>query len=144
MCDYSLEHVASREAAVADKLVSTSFSNTITRGFAAADDLNTAVCLRPGTEIAFETAPKYQDPTTYRDRIATGAVARFRQIDVSVPNNHHDALEFADGTIVPVALLVERQWATVLQLPATEMPEHAERQVGREHEERELSLTEVR
>ena len=72
MCDYSLEHVASREAAVADKLVSTSFSNTITRGFAAADDLITAVCLRPGTEIAFETAPKYQDPTTYRDRIASG------------------------------------------------------------------------
>ena len=139
MCDYSLEHVASREAAVADKLVSTSFSNTITRGFAAADDLNTAVCLRPGTEIAFETAPKYQDPTTYRDRIATGAVARFRQIDLKVPNKHHDALEFADGTVVLVARLVEGQRATVLQLPAAEtLEEIAETHAQRE--QLELSI----
>ena len=49
MCDYSLENVLSRPAAVADRLVSTTFSNTITRGFAAADDINVAVCLLPGT-----------------------------------------------------------------------------------------------
>ena len=30
----------------------------------------------------------------------------------------HDALEFADGTIVPLARLSPGQWATVLQLPS--------------------------
>ena len=35
MCDYSLEHVASRAAEVGDRLVSTRFGDSITRGFAA-------------------------------------------------------------------------------------------------------------
>src|ERR1700755_834140 len=47
MCDYSLENVASRPATVADRLVSTTFTGTFTRGFAGADDPSTAVCLRP-------------------------------------------------------------------------------------------------
>jgi hypothetical protein len=54
MCDYSLHHVASRPAKVEDKLVVTKFSNSITRGFAAVGEPNVAVCLLPGTEIAFE------------------------------------------------------------------------------------------
>src|SRR5262245_40498860 len=112
MCDYSLEHVASRAADVADRLVSTSFSHTIPRGIAAADDPQLAVCLRPDTEIAFDAPPRYQNGTTHSEQVASGTVARFRQINLSVPHTHHDALEFADGTIVPVALLVERQWAS--------------------------------
>jgi hypothetical protein len=35
MCDYSLHNVAARPAKVGDKLVSTRFPNSITRGFAA-------------------------------------------------------------------------------------------------------------
>ena len=54
MCDYSLHLVASRPAKVGDKLVSTSFPHTTTRGFASVDDRNVAVCLLPGTELAFE------------------------------------------------------------------------------------------
>jgi len=54
MCDYSLHLVASRPARVGDKLISTSFRNTSTRGFASVDDRNVAVCLLPGTELAFE------------------------------------------------------------------------------------------
>ena len=54
MCDYSLELVASRPAMVGDKLVSTRFPNTITRGFASVEEKNVAVCLLPGTELAFE------------------------------------------------------------------------------------------
>ena len=53
MCDYSLHAVATRPAEVAETLVSTSFS-TGTHGFASPDDPKVAVCLRPGTEIAFE------------------------------------------------------------------------------------------
>ena len=54
MCDYSLHLVASRPAKVGDKLISTRFPETITRGFASVDDSNVAVCLLPGTELAFE------------------------------------------------------------------------------------------
>jgi hypothetical protein len=38
MCDYSLELIMSRPAKAGDKLVSTSFPKTPTRGFASADD----------------------------------------------------------------------------------------------------------
>jgi hypothetical protein len=54
MCDYSPQYVASRPAKVGDKLVSTKFSNSITGGFAAVGEPNVAVCLLPGTEVAFE------------------------------------------------------------------------------------------
>jgi hypothetical protein len=53
MCDYSLHAVASRPAEVAETLVSTKFHSTTTRGFASPDNPQVAVCLRPGTEIAF-------------------------------------------------------------------------------------------
>ncbi len=44
--------------------------------------------------------------------------AVFRQIDKDVPQEHHDALEFPDGTFVLLTDLHEGQQATVLQLPA--------------------------
>jgi hypothetical protein len=51
MCDYSLHHVATRPARVEDKLVTTRFNNSVTRGFAAVGGPNVAVCLLPGTEL---------------------------------------------------------------------------------------------
>ena len=54
MCDYSLEAIASRPAAVGDELVSSRFGEAITRGFTAPGQPNVAVCMLPGTEIAFE------------------------------------------------------------------------------------------
>jgi hypothetical protein len=117
MCDYSLEHVASRVAVVADQLVTTRFNNSITIGFCTKTDRNTAVCLRPGTELVFDAPPHYQSGFAFWRKTAPGTVARFRQIDLHVPRTHHDALEFADGTIIPVANLFPRQCATILQLP---------------------------
>lgn len=118
MCDYSLEHLASRPAKVGDKLVSTKFSNSITRGFAAIGEPNVAVCLMPGTEIAFE------DEVTcvhalglLPSRKIPEKVARFREINQQNPHDHHDALEFPSGQIVLVTRLCEGQTATVLQLP---------------------------
>ena len=52
MCDYSLQHVRSRPAKVGDKLTTRDFG-TGTRGFAAAEDAAVAVCVLPGTELAF-------------------------------------------------------------------------------------------
>ena len=116
MCDYSLQDVASRPAAVGDKLVSTRFG--ITRGFSAPGAPDVAVCLRPGTEVAFDRDVELDDFLGYARRVLPARVARFRQIDKHEPHVHHDALEFPDGEIVLVTRLVEGQHATVLQLPA--------------------------
>ena len=117
MCDYSLHGVTSRPAKVGDKLVSTNFANSSTRGFAAVEDRAAAVCLLPGTEIAFE-----KDVVEYRhsllpNRLLAQQVARFRQVNVDNPHTHHDALEFPNGKIVLLTRLCEGQRATVLQLP---------------------------
>ncbi|SEF11558.1 hypothetical protein SAMN05444161_8597 [Rhizobiales bacterium GAS191] len=118
MCDYSLQHIASRPAKVGDILVSTSFSNSSTRGFAAVGEPNVAVCLLPGTEIAFERDVEYHDTFGLFSRKIHGQVARFRQIDMDKPHTHHDALEFPGGRRVLVTHLSKGQHVTVLQLPA--------------------------
>jgi len=61
MCDYSLELIMSRPAKAGDKLVSTSFPHTSTRGFASVEDRNVAVCLLPGTELSFEKEVQRSD-----------------------------------------------------------------------------------
>ena len=126
MCDYSLHHVMSRPAAVGDKLVSTTFPGTITRGFAPQGDPNMAVCLLPGTEIAFEEDIRHYEEVTHFPTRAGGRVARFRQVELDNAYAHHDALEFPDGQVVLVTRLCEGQHATVLQLPATARPAAAE------------------
>jgi hypothetical protein len=120
MCDYSLQSIKSRPAKVGDKLTTRDFG-TGTRGFSASEDKNVAVCVLPGTELAFAYELK---------RLATrlwpwhdsGAIkyktAIFRQINKDKVAAHHDALEFPDGQIVLLTSLREGQEATVLQLPA--------------------------
>jgi hypothetical protein len=119
MCDYSLNFVASRPARVGDKLVSTRFRNSVTRGFAAIGEPNVAVCLLPGTEIAFERDVDCGAAfRLFRNCSLRQKVARFRQVNLDQPTAHHDALEFPDGKIALVTDLCEGQHATVLQLPA--------------------------
>jgi hypothetical protein len=118
MCDYSLELVASRPAKVGDKLVSTGFPHTITRGFASVEDPNTAVCLLPGTELAFEEKVRCETGILFAWRLGH-KVARFRQVRKGRSDAHHDALEFPDGQIVLLTQLCKGQHATVLQLPVT-------------------------
>ncbi len=121
MCDYSLHLVASRPAKVGDKLVTTQFKNSITRGFAAVGEPNVAVCVLPGTEIAFEKEVELKSSTLglfHKTQTLNEKVARFRQINKDQPNAHHDALEFSNGEIVLLTTLSEGQHATVLQLPA--------------------------
>jgi hypothetical protein len=123
MCDYSLHHVASRPAKVGDELVSTKFQNSITRGFSAAGEPNVAVCLLPGTELAFEHDVECDPAFGFLpNRKLKQSVARFRHINEEHPTAHHDALEFADGQVVLVTRLCAGQRATVLQLPAGGRP----------------------
>src|SRR5437016_2464015 len=115
MCDYSLHSVRTRPAKVGEKLVTHNFG-TGTRGFAAPEDCSVAVCLLPGTELAFENPVKYQTSLMFRTN--TGhTVAIFRQINKGVLQINHDALEFPDGEIVLLTRLCEGQRATVLTLP---------------------------
>jgi hypothetical protein len=117
MCDYSLHNVASRPAKIGDELVTTEFTNTFTRGFSAIGDPNVAVCLLPGTELAFKEEARCDHPL---DRLVPWIplgklgekVARFRETNVD-----HDALEFANGKIALVTRLCPGQRATVVQLP---------------------------
>jgi hypothetical protein len=117
MCDYSLTGVASRPARVADALVSVAFwQGSTTRGFAAVNDHTVAVCLRPGTEIAFANDVRIRG--IFFRKTLHQRLARFRKVDIDRPDRHHDALEFANGSVVLLNDLVPGQHAVVLQLPA--------------------------
>jgi hypothetical protein len=119
MCDYSLHLVRSRPAQIEDKLVTTKFNNSITRGFAAVGEPTVAVCLRPGTEVAFDKDVECLPFLGLLPNRKLGEkVAVFRQIDLDKPHVHHDALEFPSGRVVLLDRLCEGQHATVLQLPA--------------------------
>ena len=120
MCDYSLQNIRSRPAKVGDKLTTRDFG-TCTRGFAAAEDASVAVCVLPGTELAFSSAVKVADfrfVVRWKVETLSHATAIFRQVNKNEPLMHHDALEFPDGHIVLLTKLCEGQEATVLQLPA--------------------------
>src|SRR5262245_7479689 len=122
MCDYSLMHVKSRPASVGDKLRTTNFG-TGTRGFAGADDPTTAVCVLPGTALAFSAEISVygaSGPSRHTTAI-------FRQVNREPPHMHHDGLELTDGQTLLLTFLCEGQEATVLQLPAKPTTEAEER-----------------
>ena len=92
MCDYSLHLVASRPAQVGDKLVATDFARSITRGFSAVGQPDVAVCLLPGTEIAFDEEVQYDRAfSLFGKARVEHKVARFRQVNMDDPHVHHDA-----------------------------------------------------
>lgn len=142
MCDYSLHHVATRPAKIEDKLVVTKFQNSITRGFAAMGEPDVAVCLLPGTEIAFEQnvecEPSFGIGILPNKKIGQ-KLARFRQINMDNAVTHHDALEFPNGQVVLLTRLCQGQRATVLQLPAAARPETREQRAMSEVREPSLS-----
>ncbi len=134
MCDYSLHHVSSRPAKVADKLVTMELAKSNVRGFAAVGELGAklvihdsppevAVCLLPGTELAFDENVRYDRPFSFVGIGFFGKarldhkVASFRKVDLDDPHVQHDALEFPNGQVLKIAQLVAGQTATVLQLP---------------------------
>jgi hypothetical protein len=119
MCDYSLHAVASRPARVGETLITTTFRGTSTRGFAAESEPTVAVCMLPGTELAFAEDVKYDNRWIWTKAI-NSRVGKFGAIEPDVPHRHHDAIEFPDGSSVLVTQLCEGQRATVLQLPVTQ------------------------
>ena len=124
MCDYSLHAVASRPAKVGETLITTTFPGTSTRGFASEHEPAMAVCMLPGTELAFARDVKYDSAGSGRGRF-DWRVGQFNQIAPEVPDRHHDAIEFPDGSRVLVTQLCEGQRVTVLQLPVRQPAERA-------------------
>jgi hypothetical protein len=118
MCDYSLHAVASRPAQVGETLITTTFPRTTTRGFASASEPEIAVCMLPGTELAFAGDVKYQSQWLW-PKVIESRVGKFSVLDPQLPYRHHDAVEFPDGSRVLVTKLMAGQRVTVLQLPVT-------------------------
>jgi hypothetical protein len=104
---------------VGDKLVTRDFG-TGTRGFADVNNLGMAVCLMPGTELAFavEVACLPAGLLGWKTKTINHQTAIFRQVNKEKLAAHHDALEFPDGTVVLLTDLCDGQSAVVLQLPA--------------------------
>ena len=96
MCDYSLHAVASRPAKVGETLITTTFPRTSTRGFAAEGEPGVAVCLLPGTELAFEQDVKY-DQRWIWTRTTSFRVAKFGVVEPNVPHRHHDVRALGFG-----------------------------------------------
>jgi hypothetical protein len=126
MCDYSMHAVATRPAQVGETLITTTFPGTSTRGFASEAEPAVAVCMLPGTELAFAENVKYDNRWIWTKEI-NFRVGKFGAIDQHVQHRHHDAIEFPDGSNVLVTLLCEGQRVTVLQLPVVhQVTEHAQ------------------
>ena len=121
MCDYSLHSVASRPARLGEVLRTTNFRSTGTRGFAALEDATVAVCVMPGTELAFERDVVW-DWNFWLFRKPAGKLVRFRQVNAHDPYVHHDAVEFPDGRTVLLTRLQPGQLTVVVQLPVQRQP----------------------
>jgi hypothetical protein len=78
-----------------------------------------AVCILPGTELAFagDVACLPAGLLGWKTKTINHQTAIFRQVNKDKMAAHHDALEFPDGLSVLLTLLCEGQEATVLQLP---------------------------
>ena len=134
MCDYSLECVKSRPAAVGDVLTTHDFG-TGTIGFRSRSDRNVeneamAVCVlpapkwpstRPSSRVGLRNLRGHVNGAkrSVGDAPAPNVrTATFLQVNSGDQHTHHDALEFADGSIVLLTQLAPRQHAAVLTLPA--------------------------
>ncbi len=120
MCDYSLQHVRSKQAKKGDVLVSTKFRDSISRGFSVKGDPNVVACLLPGTQLMFERTVTFEPMGVFSPSKALAddqLVATFTKVNPMVQHVHHDALRFGDDTIVLVTRLSEGQEVKVLGIP---------------------------
>jgi hypothetical protein len=82
---------------VGEKLITTHFKYSLTGGFCPVGETNVAVCLKPGTELAFEREIEIPSGFWQRPKKTGAKVARFRQVNEECRTMHHDALELPGG-----------------------------------------------
>ncbi len=80
MCDYSLHRVKSRPAKVGDQLTTRDFGFG-TRGFAASEDMDVAVCVLPGTELSLTEEVRRVCLWPWHKRVINDKTAIFRQVN---------------------------------------------------------------
>src|SRR5260370_24140355 len=100
MCDYSLQSVLSRPAKVGDKLTTRNFG-TSTRGFVAPENSRVAVCVLPGTELAFssEITVAKAGLLGWKTGTLPHTTAIVRPVNKNKTTRLHHALEVPDGEI---------------------------------------------
>jgi len=86
----AIEHLKSRPAKIGDQLVTTKFGRMCTIGFCAVGEPRLAVCIKPGTELAFEREIE-REALLFKRRLGS-RVARFRLVNEDRKYVHHDAL----------------------------------------------------
>ena len=129
MCDYSLHFVASRPAKVGDRLVSTRFRNSITRGFAAIGEPHIAVCLLPGTELAFENEVEYDAwllPTESKGQAEGGSIPEGQQRAAAPTSRCARIPRWADRATHAIVRRPARDRAAVARLPTHQKPDRGE------------------
>lgn len=92
MCDHKFHADVSPRARVGAKLVSTRLTNSLTHGFATAEEPGLAAF---GRDVECDGAFRL-----FRNRQKNQRVARFRQVYPDHRTAHHDALEFAETVMV--------------------------------------------
>jgi hypothetical protein len=117
---------------VGETLVTFNFgTGTVGLTPAGRDEPMVAVCLLPGTEVAFEQKIRLGVASSIALSHET-RTARFRQINKGNQHAHHDALEFPEGVTLALSWLLTGQRVRVLQLPAkprTEQEREEQRRV---------------
>jgi hypothetical protein len=129
MCDFSLHAAAQKPAEKGHKMKTARLAYTggSSGGFFDADDPSVAVCLQPGTEVAFDKPPLLRRgfrafvPSIIRRGLGEGLpqMATFRKVDLSKTHTHHDALEFVGGRVVKIDDLKTGLSARVVSLPVS-------------------------
>src|SRR2546423_14916052 len=117
MCDFSLHNVKLRPAKVGDKLTTHNF-NAGTCGFAAPEDSTTAVCILPGTELAFSAEVICASFRLSGWRTISSRTAVFLQNYKDVPPGDNHALEISECAFCFLTVLAEGEQAMVVPPPA--------------------------
>jgi hypothetical protein len=119
MCDYSLEEYLSRDARIADHLVTRRFKKYDSIGLVDPQLSNVAVCLRPGTELLLSGIPQL-----FQEQFGVGTVAQatFEQRELPPKRvSHRDGVRFRDSNkFVLLQDMDEKVGVTVLTIPAKE------------------------
>src|SRR5258705_7526337 len=119
MCDYSLHAVKTRPAEVGETLITTTFRGTSTRGFASEKDTAVAVCMLPGTELAFADDVRYDNRWIWT-RTTDWRGGKVNHIEPQESDRHHQAIEIPYGNHVLVTHAFQGQRPARLQFPVDE------------------------
>jgi len=116
MCNYSNYAAETRDAVQGEVLV------VHYGGFSDPENLNIAVCLKPGTELGFDEPIRHRGSYRYSNHQWPNQLVDDRVLQVArsriVGPENLDALEFSDGRYMLLSNLIAGQRAKVLQLPS--------------------------